>query len=227
MKKKVSAIWSVILSIFFLYLLYQTTYAWDELVDRPEAETKISEEKTAFIMISDFNNFGLESSGIKSLQESLEMWSFDKKREKVLIKHKNLLPKLKTQMMIIYDKGYTSFEKHSEVLSLLRFPYTYFYKEEPIFTIEGINENGEVYLSYRSQRIYLKPGEAYHIPSFEGFRPTITRIKNYGLYDKKQFILEEEDRLEKEMEKANKPKKINTDTLEIMPLSEVPLTNTP
>lgn len=227
MNKSASMAWTVILGIFFVYLFYQTTFAWDEKTKEPELSAATLENKTAFVMISEVNNFGIDNSGIKKLQDSLEMWSFDKKREKVLLRHRSLIPDAKTQMMVIYDRGYESFERYSEVLPLLRFPYKHYFKEKEVFSVEAVGEAGDVYLSYKNQRVHLKPGDSYRVPSIEGYRPKMTTIKNYGLYEKKQFVLAADEVVAIEMEQNDEPKKVNIDEVEIMPLTEVFLTNTP
>ncbi|MCU7666921.1 hypothetical protein [Bacillus thuringiensis] len=187
MKKRIHAVWTILLVIFFFYLLYQSTFAWNEEVTAPETTTtQLPENKTAFIVIKD-THYGVRRSGISSVQKSLELWKFDEKNEQVLLKHKNLLPTEKTQMMVLYDRGYDSFAHHSDVLSLVNFPYEHFYNGEEIFEVHGVKKDGEVYLTYKNKRIHLAPGESYHTVSSEGYKVTWTTIENYGLYDKSQF----------------------------------------
>jgi hypothetical protein len=93
-------------------------------------------------------------------------------------------------MMVLYDKGYTSFEHNMDVLSLINFPYSYYDNGNVLFQVYGVNKDGEVFLSYKNQRIHLKVGEAYHSVSTEGYMVTWTTIKNYGIYDKSQFNVE-------------------------------------
>lgn len=216
MKKRVSSIWTILLVIFFFYLLYQSTFAWDEEVTRPVTETtKLPEDKTAFVIVKD-THFGVRRSAINSVKESLEMWDFDKRHEKVVLKHKNLLPTEKTQMMVLYDKGYDSFAHHSDVLSLINFPYQHYYDGEVAFEVYGVNKDGEVYLNYNNKRIHLKPGETYHAVAGEGYKVTWTTIKNYGLYDKKQFDTKNSSKKSKKGEVQSE--EIDLDSLEKKPL---------
>lgn len=192
MKKKTSIIWTIILCIFILYLLYEARFSWSEEFSEPinEETTILSEDKTVFLIFED-KHYGTRRSGFNSLLESLEMWSFDETAKEVKIKYESLLPTDTTQLMIVYDRGYDSFEKHADVLSLSTFPYEYHYKEEPLFKIYSIDMNGNVYLEYKQKRILLSSGESYHTIEFNDFKLTQTTISNKGIYDKEQFKLKE------------------------------------
>ncbi|MFP3725675.1 hypothetical protein U8V72_10785 [Priestia filamentosa] len=216
MKKRVSAIWTILLVVFFFYLLYQSTFAWNEEVTTPETTTtQLPENKTAFIVVKD-KHFGVRRSGISSVQKSLEMWKFDEKREQVILKHENLLPTEKTQMMVLYDRGYDSFAHHSEVLPLVNFPYEHYYNGEEIFEVHGVKKDGEVYLTYKNKRIHLAPGESYHAVSSEGYKVTWTTIKNYGLYDKSQFDIKGRKGVDKKGKAV--PEEVDLQRLETKPL---------
>lgn len=216
-KQKTSIVWLVILILFFIYLLYQSAFAWNEQVSMPDAGDSIPKDKTAFVIVKDTHLF-VQSSGIKAVEDSLEMWNYDKKQEKVILKHENLLPQSNTQMMLIYDKGHDSFERHTEVLSLLKFPYEHYYKKENIFSVNGVAKNGDIYMTYKNQRVHLAPGEKYRTFSTEGYKFTITTIENYGLYDKNQFMLKETMEKEKKAKKENKPEQIDVQHIESKPL---------
>lgn len=217
-QKKASIIWTLLIVVFVVYSVYQSAFIWNEkVVVSEEVDSKvIPEEKTVFLKIID-SHYGVQDNSIKKVKESLEMWSYDEKKEKIYVKHPTLLPNKKTQMMVIYDRGYDSFEHHSNVLSLMRFPFEHYYEDKMIFNIRGVGENGEVYMLYKNKKIQLEPGDSYWAFSSDGFKLTKTTIKNYGLYDKKQFTTMQTEE-EMELEKSGKPKGLDLRTLEKRPL---------
>lgn len=216
--KKASFLWTIAVVVFFGYLMYQSAFAWNEklVINEEVKSASLANDKTIFLMIND-THYGVQKNGIKKVKESLEMWSFDKKKEKVYVKHPTLLPHDKTQMMVIYDRGYDSFEHHSDVLSLIKFPFEHYYQDNLIFNIQGIGKKGEVYMTYKNKKIQLKPGESYWSFSSDGFKLTKTTIKNYGLYDKKQFTTMQTEE-EKALEESGKPRGLDLRSLERKPL---------
>jgi glycine cleavage system H protein len=151
-------------------------------------------DKVIFVTIEE-KRYGIKKPAFKSLLEGLETWSYDKVRDEVLLKFRSQLPKNNTKAMVIYDRGFDSFERYAEVLNIFSFPFQYSFKDQPFLTIVQVNKDGDAYFNFKGKRIKLAKGKSYISWSFDDKRLTKTIIKNHGFYDKKQFKLMEKDLL--------------------------------
>lgn len=226
-KKKVASIWTILLVLFLVFLIYQSAFSWNDKAPLQKAEIEeLESDETVFMTIKNKHYF-VQNSSMQSIREALEMWSFDEDRGRVELKHSSLMPTDKTKMMLIYDRGYNSFERDSSVLSLINFPYNHYFEGEKMFVVTGVSAKGDVYMSYGDKKIHLKPGETYWTYSTEGYKLTKTTIENYGLYDKDQFkIMGEVDEDDKNNDdKENGTKELNQEERKLkyksQPLVEV------
>lgn len=210
-------IWVAVLLFMIGYFVYQTSYSWEEKSEVSASNKLTSNEEVIFLVIKEEYS-GAKKSGFDSLSDSLKTWEFDKRHKKLYLKYKKLLPYVKvenenkdevtiydqTKVMILYDRGFDSFESYSEVLSVASFPYEYHFNGEPLITVHSIETDGTVYLEFKGKKIQLKPGEDYPDVSVKGFQLSRTNIENQGVYKKDQFVPFDEKENKNKNKKKNK-----------------------
>lgn len=233
--------WAFVLLILACYFLYQGTFSYSSNEVEVVANNELKKEDDVIFVVIEESFLGQKDKGFKSLKENLESFKFDEKEGLVYFKHKNHLPYYiqendgskdyqfsNTKIIVVYDKGKDSFERYTEVVSLSTFPYTYYSDNKKLFTVEGINSDGTVFLNFNEKTIKLSKDDKYSDMAFEDFQLNRTSIKNYGIFNKKQFkelktenqILREQQQKEKEArEKAEAKEKAvkegKTDTVEL------------
>lgn len=215
---KIKSIWTILAITILGYITYQTAFAFNEknVIEDTIENVEIPEDKTIFLMVTD-EHYGVSTSEIKQIRENINLWEFDKKTDQIFLKHNSMLPNERTKIMAIYDKGYDSFEHHADVLSLINTPYEHFYDGESVFKILGIGEDGSIQIEYKGKIINLAAGESYWSFGTEGYKLTKTVIKNYGIYDKSQFM-KMKTKEELEAEKNKEPKKLQLEDYSSYPL---------
>lgn len=204
LKKYVNKIWIVALAFLTCYLLYQLLFVWESDFDEYTDEAIIPEDQVVFLTVSE-KFYGVKKGSFNYLLDSLETWKFDRKKEEVSLKFDSQLPKSNTQVMVIYDRGFNSFEKYSEVFSINSFPYLYYFNSEPMMTVYQITEDGVIYLNFEGKKVKLKPNESHHTWSFEGFQLSKIKVTNQGLYKKDQFKKFDEPTKKKQPKKEKEP----------------------
>lgn len=182
-------IWSFMLLIFVGYFFYHAMFSWDE-PDKSEATSdSINKNEVVFVIIKE-HHYGSKKGGFDSLIESLQSWEFNKRQNEVYFKSKSLLPSNRpnTKVVVIYDRGFDSFERYSEVLAISSFPYKYHFKDKPLLTIFGVGDNGTVFMDYKGKKIKLNPEDVSPPEwSIESYKWVKTEITNYGIFNKNQF----------------------------------------
>lgn len=225
--------WVVLLVVIIGYFLYQSSFSWEKKAEVSATNTLKSKEDVIFIVIEESYS-GVKNSGFDSLSESLQTWDFNKRTKKLSVKYENLLPYTmgedengnevlnydQTKVIILYDRGFDSFERYSEVLSVASFPFVYHFKDEPFVTIHSIEEDGTVFLEFKGKQIQLKQGEDYPDMSVKGFQLVRTKIENQGIYKKNQFVPFESTKKAKEKQRKEK-KGTNPEEL-VIPKKQLP-----
>lgn len=222
--------WVTILILIIGYLLYQSSFSWGTATEVTSDEALSNNEEVVFIVIKE-EYAGVKKNGFDSLSTSLKTWEFDKKAQKLYLKYQKSLPYTtvgtghnkeliydKTKVMILYDRGFDSFERYSEVLPVASLPYQYFFNGEPLITVNNVNSEGTVFLEYKGKQIQLKSEENYPEVSFKGFKLSRTEIQNHGLYKKNQFLpFETEEKKDKKAKdnKKNDKKQIDGDDIKL------------
>lgn len=211
-------LWFVALLLVGFNLIYQNSFSWSNKDLKAASQELKNNENVIFLVVEDkFSS--AKANSFASLSNSLKTWEFDKKKQKMYVKYEKLLPYYysgegskkeiiydKTKVMVLYDRGFDSFERYSEVLSVATFPYEYYFKGNPLVSINGIDKDGTVFIEYKGKRLKLGPNNDYSSHSISGFQLSKTVIKNYGIYQKNQFLPMEKPKKEKENEKPLKEK---------------------
>jgi hypothetical protein len=187
MKPRISKFWRIGLVLLLLYLLYQNKFSWsndfNQIVDSVELQSK----QVVLLSIKE-HKFGVSRTPFASLTAGLKIYEYDKKAKIVTVKFDTLLPQKKTKIMVLYDRGFDSFEKTSEVFSVSTFPYAYDFQEKRLVSLNHVNEDGTLFLTYKDRKIRLKPNEEYWDWTLDnGFQIKVTIVKNNGIFDKTQF----------------------------------------
>lgn len=189
-------IWVVFLVLVVNYFIYQNSFSWSHSDEKEATNTLKSNEDVIFIVVEE-DYSGVKGNEFDSLSESLQTWAFDERHKKFYLKYEKLLPYVKTgeetyydntKVILLYDRGFDSFERYSEVVSIATFPYKYYFNKKPFIAITSIDEDGTVFLEYKDKRIQLKPEERYSTRAVNGFQLSKTTIKNHGVYKKDQFL---------------------------------------
>lgn len=205
-------IWVVFLVLIVNYFIYQNSFSWNQADEKHATNTLKNNEDVIFIVVEE-NYSGVKGSEFDSLSDSLQTWAFDERHKKFYLKYEKLLPYVKvgeetyydnTKVILLYDRGFDSFERYSEVVSIATFPYKYYFNGKPFIAITSIDADGTVFLEYKEKRIQLKPEERYSTRAVNGFQLSKTSIKNHGIYKKDQFLPFEDEK--KETKKGNKEK---------------------
>lgn len=217
--------WVTILILIIGYLLYQSSFSWGTSEEVTSDKALTNKEEVVFIVIKE-EYAGVKKNGFDSLSTSLKTWEFDKRERKLYLKYQKSLPYTtvgtghnkemvydKTKVMILYDRGFDSFERYSEVLSVASLPYQYFFNGEPLITVNNVDAEGTVFLEYKGKQIQLKAEENYPEVTFKGFKLSRTEIQNHGIYKKNQFLPFESD--VKDDKKDNKDKDDEKDKKQI------------
>lgn len=206
-------IWVVFLVLVVNYFIYQNSFSWNQQDENNASNTLKNNEEVIFIVVEEEYS-GVRGSEFDSLSDSLRTWEFDERHKKLYVKYEKLLPYTKvgeetyydnTKVILLYDRGFDSFERYSEVMSIATFPYQYYFNGKPFITIRSIDEDGTVFLEYKDKRIQLKPQEGYSARALNGFQLSKTKIKNHGIYKKDQFLPFKEETNDK-TKKGNKGK---------------------
>jgi hypothetical protein len=192
--------WATAFLLLVGYFIYQTSFSWENSAEVSHEKKLTNEEEVVFIVIQE-NYIGASNSGFDSLADSMQTWDFDEKSKKLYLKHQKSLPYTlsgsennkfvqydNTKVIILYDRGFDSFERYSEVLKVSTLPYQYFFKNEPLITVHQIDSTGTVFLEFKGKQIQLKANEDYPDLSIKGFQLVKTGIQNHGIYNKKQFV---------------------------------------
>jgi len=178
--------WTVLLALLTFYFLYQWLYGWNHSGASEGAVSEIAEDQVAFVVIKE-NNFPSKSSSFKPLLEGLKVWEMNEEENKIRFKFDTLLPTDKSKVMLVYDRGFESFERHAEVFSVNIFPYQYYFEQEPFVSVYDADKDGTVYLEFKGKRIKLGPNDSYRTFSFNGIQGAWIKIENHGLFKKDQF----------------------------------------
>lgn len=189
-------IWVVFLLLVVNYFIYQNSFSWNQQ-DENNATNQLKNNEDVIFIVVEEDYSGSKGSDFDSLSESLRTWEFDERHKKLYVKYEKLLPYVKdgdatyydnTKVILLYDRGFDSFERYSEVVSVATFPYNYYFNGKPFISIRSIDEDGTVFLEYKDKRIQLKPEEDYSTRALNGFQLSKTNIKNHGIYKKDQFL---------------------------------------
>lgn len=228
--------WVIVLALFVIYLLYQLTFSYSTDEVDVVANNELTKEEDVIFVVIDESYIGKKDKGFKSLDENLNSFDFNKKEGKIYFKYKNQLPYYtqdndgteektysNTKIIVVFDKGKDSFEHYTEVVSLSTFPYAYYLDNEKIFSVEGINSDGTVFMSFKDKTIKLTPDGSYSDFAFQNFQLTKAKIKNYGIMSKDNFIQlktdneiqKEELAKEKEAKKAAEKQKESHEELDL------------
>lgn len=222
-------IWVVFLLLVVNYFIYQNSFSWNQEDENKATNRLKSNEEVIFIVVEE-DYSGTQGSDFDSLSESLRTWEFDERHKKLYLKYEKLLPYTKTgeetyydntKVILLYDRGFDSFERYSEVLSIATFPYKYYFNGKPFITVRSIDEDGTVFLEYKDKRIQLKPQDDYSTRAINGFQLSKTKIKNHGIYKKDQF-LPFKDETKKKTKKGSKAKGNEDDSDSVADEAEAP-----
>lgn len=177
------------LVILIAYFCYQSTFTWYNA----EGKSEVKKDKVLFVTITE-HRFGSKGSGMDSIDNKLSNYSFDEDKEIVKLKNEVQLPKKgKTKVVVIYDRGFESFEKHSEVLPISDFPFQYSLNDQPYFNVQNVDEDGNVYFTFKDKKVKVNLHKTYTDISIN----ERVVIKNHGYYKLDQFQL-----MEKKKKKA-------------------------
>lgn len=198
-KPYASPFWLVAFIAFSVLLLFQSFYTWSNDESVSADAVSLPENKTIFLTFEE-TSFGTKKRGFDTLFNSLETYQYDKEKGIVWIKpvetasklneggtKATQLPRSNTQVMAIYDKGFDSFQKREDILSISTFPYEYLQNDEPFFEVRSIDREGNAYLTFRGKRLKLDANSSYPAVWFEGLRLKSMIIKNHGILDHSQF----------------------------------------
>lgn len=185
-RKLTSSIWTYFLILGIVYYVYQSSFGWSQVNGRQA----IDAEKVVFLTVQE-QRYGVQKAGFSSLYKSLEIWKYDSKNKEVDLKFEANLPRSKTKVMFIYDRGYDSFQRFAQVTPIASFPYLYKYDNKALITVEGYNENGTLYLNYKGKKVELKSGKNYYAWSIQDRTLVKTSLTNQGLFSKDQFVQKE------------------------------------
>lgn len=179
---RVSNIWVFLTLMLFIYLIYQSSFTWYKV----EGETKKDNEDVVLITIQE-KRYGMVKRTFESLEEKLKTWELNRENKEVKFKYISQLPGEETKVVMIYDRGYDSFERFAKVLNVYTIPSQYKFDNKPFISIESVNENGDVYLVFEGKKIKIERGEKYRDWKIEDYWLTKTVIENNGIYKKEDF----------------------------------------
>jgi len=179
--------WTIFLVLLFIYFLYHVLFFWNQDFSTEHKEKNLPTDQVAFMLIQE-KTYGLKRPSFGGpLLTSLKVWDYDKDHNQVDLRFESLLPTDKSKAMVVYDRGFESFEKHAEVFSVNSFPYRYNFKSEPFISILGMEKDGTLYVDFKGTKIKLEPGDSKRKWSFDGFQVSSIKITNNGLYKKENF----------------------------------------
>lgn len=218
-------IWFVILLGIVGHFMYQSSFSWEEAEIKSNSTDLTNEEEVVFVVIKE-EFAGVKKNGFDSLSDSLKTWEFDKKNKNLYLKYTKDLPYSsygegkkkeivygKTKVIVLYDRGFDSFERYSEVLSISSLPYKYYFKDEPLITVHDVDSDGTVFLEFKGKLVQLKSGDSYPDLTVKGFHLAKTEIVNHGIYKKTQFLpLIDETKKDSKKKDGEKSKKTNPDS---------------
>ena len=176
--------WTVIVVAILLFLIVQNFYV-DHHCAKSYDKVDFPENKTVFFTVKE-QQFTIRKKGFDILLESLKLWKYDEKKNIVYLREKSLMPTKYTPLLVIYDKGYDSFKKQENIIPISSFPFS-LKDTGTSFQVNRVEKNGKVYFEYRDKKLSLESGETYRLVYFEKFQLKMVTIKNYGLFDIKQF----------------------------------------
>lgn len=188
--KKPSNLWRYVFFLFLFILLYQFHSSWDQNKNFTSSKKNVPEDSVVFLTIEE-HPYGSSSRGFDSLLTSLHTWEHDEKHKKVKLKFEAYLPQENegSKVVFVYDRGFTSFEKYVDVVSVSAFPYQYRFQNSPLVEINHVDEKGNLYFYFKGKKIQLKPGQSYQSFGISDFRLSRTKITNHGFYKKEDFSL--------------------------------------
>lgn len=186
--KSPSNLWRYVFVLFVIILLYQFHRSWDESTTFKKTDNNVPKDSVVFFTIEE-KYYGGSKKGFDSLLNSLRTLEHDEDEKKVKLKFEAHLPKDNSKVMFVYDKGFSSYEKYMDVVSMGTFPYQYRFKGKPLVEIQHVDKNGDIYLLFKGKKIHLKPNQSYQSFGFDDFHLSRTKITNHGFYKKKNFTL--------------------------------------
>lgn len=175
-------------------LLYQYSYVTTS-TNAGNFDNKIPEKKVAFILIKE-NRYGANKTSFNSLTEHLKTWGFNEEKERIDVKFESMLPSEDSKVVVIYDRGFDSFERYSDLFFVRSFPYEYYFKNQPLISVKGVSSDGSVDLVYNGKRISLDPEQSYPEYDVSNFQFIHTEITNFGFFNHDQFHLMKKDKKE-------------------------------
>lgn len=161
-------------------------YGWSQTGALEGDNSTIDENATAFVVIEE-KTVPSKNSSLEPLLKGLEMWKYNEDENEVLFKFDTLLPTSKSKVMVVYDRGFESFERRADVFSVNNFPYDYYVEDQPLISVYDADSDGTVYLEYEGKRIKLAPNDTYRTAELKGFKLSFISIHNHGLLQKEQF----------------------------------------
>lgn len=179
-----SPLWSAIIVVALLFLIVQNLYV-DHHYSREHSPKNFPENKTIFFTVKE-HQFTFRKRGFDTLLDSLKLWKYDKKTDTVYLREESLMPSKYTPLLVIYDKGYDSYEKQENIVPISSFPFS-LKNSGSSLQINQVDKDGTVYFKYLDKDLSLKAGKTYNLPYFDGFQLKWVTIKNHGLFDTKQF----------------------------------------
>lgn len=191
--KNYSPFWTVIVIAVLLFLIGQNVFV-DHHYAQQQNTKDFPENKTVFFTVKE-HQFSIRKKGFETLLDSLKLWEYDKKKDIVYLREESLMPTQYTPLLVIYDKGYDSFEKQENIVPISSFPFS-LKNAGTSFQVNHVDEDGKVYFQYLDKELSLDSGDTYRLPYFDGMQLKMVTIQNHGLFDTKQFKV-----LKKEMDK--------------------------
>lgn len=182
--KNNSPLWTVISIAVLLFLIIQMIYV-DHPADKKSNQVDFPENKTIFFTVKE-HQFSIRKKGFDTLVESLKLWGYDKNKDIVYLREESLMPNQYTPLLVIYDKGYDSFEKQENIVPISSFPFS-LKNAGSSFQVNQVDKDGKVYFQFRDKELSLKAGDTYRLPYFDGVQLKTVTIQNHGLFDSKQF----------------------------------------
>lgn len=179
--------WTIFLVILFIYFVYHVLFFWNQDFSTEHKEKNLPTDQVSFMLIQE-KTYGLRRPSFGGpLLNSLKVWDYNEDKNQVYFRFESLLPTEKSKVMVVYDRGFESFEKHAEVFSVNSFPYRYNFKSQPFISISGMDKDGTLYVDFKGTKIKLEPGDSTRKWSFDGFQMSSIKITNNGLYKKENF----------------------------------------
>jgi hypothetical protein len=183
-RKLTSSIWTYALILGIVYYVYQSSFGYTAV----KGKEAMDPNQVVFVTIEE-QRYGVQKAGFDSLYKELEVWKYHKKSGEVDLKFKANQPQPgdRTKVMLIYDRGFDSFQRFAQVTPITSFPYQYDYEEKPFVNIESYNDSGTIYIDYRGKKIKLESGKTYYAWNIKDRTLVKTVLTNHGIMDKAKF----------------------------------------